>query len=103
MTFINTVFQRIFKKRLHEIEQFAKYPSEIQEGQLKILLRVSQNTDWGKKFNFHSVKSIEDYQKKVPLQKYEEARIQIDRIRKGEQNVLWPEGYQLVCQIIRNY
>ncbi len=90
MPVINKIIKLFDKKRLQQIDQFAMRPFEIQEAQLKNLLSTAGKTEWGKQFNYCTINSIEEYQKRVPLQKYEEFCDIINRVRTGEQNILWP-------------
>ncbi len=91
MPLVNSILKSFFNRRLHEIDYFAKNPVGTQESQLKTLLLKAMNTEFGRQYSFSDIKNFEDYRKKVPLQKYEELSKIIDRIRKGEQNILWPE------------
>lgn len=91
MLLINSIIKAFFKTRLREIDHFAKYPVETQELQLKSLLYRARDTKFGIKYSYSNIKNIDGYKDIVPLQKYEELSKIIDRIRKGEQNILWPE------------
>src|SRR5690606_13419146 len=44
----------------------------------------------GKKYDFESIKTINDFREKVPLANYETLFPYIERLMKGEQKVLWP-------------
>jgi len=44
----------------------------------------------GKKYEYASIFSVEEFQDKVPLQTYEDVKPYIDRVRKGENDLLWP-------------
>jgi hypothetical protein len=90
MPLLNSIINWINIKRLHQIELYRNYPYEIQEEQLFKLLKKAQETEWGKKYQFESISEIRQYQDRVPIQRYEEIRPQINRLRKGEQNILWP-------------
>jgi hypothetical protein len=87
---INSVFSWIIKKRIHQMELFMKYPMDVQKEVLSGLIEKAKNTEWGKKYDYKSIKSYEDYKERVPLQDYESLKDQIIRIKQGEQNVLWP-------------
>ena len=56
---------------------------------LKRLLNDNKNTEYGRKYKFSSIRSIRDYQKKVPLTSYDDYEPYIDRMtEKGERNIL---------------
>lgn len=46
-------------------------PADVQRRQLLSLVRKAQNTLFGRQYDFSSISSIEDYQSRVPLRKYE--------------------------------
>ena len=89
MEFINSIFSWIIKKRMHQIELFIKYPYDVQEELLRKLLSDAKNTEWGKKYDYRSIKNVEEYKQRVPLQDYESLKDAIIRIKQGEQNILW--------------
>lgn len=75
---------------MHQIELFIKYPHDVQNEWLEILLDKAKATDYGKKYGFSSIRNYEDFKNKVPVVSYEQLFPQIERQIKGEQNVLWP-------------
>jgi len=78
------------KKRKHQIELFLKYPSDVQDELLLKLIHTARKTEFGKKYDFSSIKSYTDFVSQVPIQKYESISPLIERSRKGEQNLFWP-------------
>jgi hypothetical protein len=77
-------------RRVSQIEHFKKYPVEVQINSLNNLLAMASKTEWGKKYDYSSIKSIKDYQSRVPVQTYEEIIPFVGRIGKGESDLLWP-------------
>ncbi len=90
LTLINSIVTWVLKKRIHQMELFMKFPIDVQNELLLSLINQAQTTEFGKKYNFTSIKNYEDYAKQVPLSTYEEFEPLIERARKGEQNVFWP-------------
>lgn len=80
----------VMKKRIHQIELFMKYPEEVQMELLMNLTRKASRTDYGKKYGFEGIDNYDDFKNKVPVVNYEAIYPFIDRLMKGEQNVLWP-------------
>ena len=78
------------KKRVHQIELFLKYPHEVQEEWINKLIVTAQNTEWGKKYDYKSIKTIDQYKDRVPIQDYDSIKPYVERLRKAEQNLLWP-------------
>lgn len=90
MAIINSFFSWIMKKRIHQIELFTKYPIDVQEELLRKLLSTARNTEIGKFFDYGSMKNVEDFRSRVPVQNYETHKPYIKRLMLGEQNLLWP-------------
>jgi len=90
MAIINSIFTWIMKKRIHQIELFMKYPHEVQEEWFQSLIATAEATEWGKKFGYNSILTPETYRDRVPIQDYNSLKPYIDRMIRGEQNILWP-------------
>lgn len=85
----NSIFAWLIKKRLHQIDLFKKYPVEVQNELLFKLLERGKKTEYGKKYHFDAIQSYNDFKNQVPLQDYEALKPWVDRLMKGEQNLLW--------------
>ena len=90
MEFINTVLAWLMKQRVHQIELFMKYPHEVQADWFHKLLQAARSTEWGQRYGYDSISTPEEYRNRVPLQDYDKMKPWIDRLRKGEKNILWP-------------
>ena len=72
------------KKQLQESQNI----DSISESLLLDMIRKNQNTEYGKKYGFAHIRTIQDYQDKVPFSVYDDYIDYIDRIaNKGEQNL----------------
>ncbi|MCF8348792.1 MAG: GH3 auxin-responsive promoter family protein, partial [Bacteroidales bacterium] len=91
MTILNSVLNWWIKKRIHQIDLFVKYPHDVQQDLFKKLIATAKDTEWGKKYDYKSIKNADDFRSRVPINTYEDLKPLIDRMRKGEQNILWPE------------
>lgn len=91
MSLINSVLHWYIKKRIHQIDLFMKYPYEVQNELMKKLIYTARDTEWGKKYDYKSIQSAEEFAKRVPVNTYEDLKPTIDRLRHGDQNLLWPE------------
>jgi hypothetical protein len=78
------------KKRIHQIELFMKYPNEVQEEWFEQLVAGAENTEWGKLYGYKSIENLAQFKERVPIQNYDTLKPYIERMLKGEQNVLWP-------------
>ena len=55
----------------------------------KRLSSVLQNTEYGNLYNINKNDSIADFQKKIPINDYEDISPFIEKIANGKENVLW--------------
>ena len=79
-----------FSSRQKEIERHAKHADLTQQQVLQHLLERAKDTEYGRNHLFGSTKTYDDFAKNVPVNTYEELKGDIDRMRHGEENVLWP-------------
>ncbi len=86
----NRIIAGIFAGRLREVERFRRRPVEVQQGELRRLLDKGATTDFGREHGLKGVKTIGEFQAKVPVREYEEFFPWIERARRGERGVLWP-------------
>lgn len=87
---VHSVASWFLKKRIHQMELFIKYPHEVQFELLKKLIHKAKNTEVGKKYDFASITTYEEFSARVPLQQYEDFEPDIERSRRGENNIFWP-------------
>lgn len=78
------------QKRIHQIELFIKYPNEVQDELFKKLIQAARHTEFGLRYDFSSIQTYEQFRERVPIHTYEQIFPYIDRLMKGEQNILWP-------------
>jgi len=90
MAIIPSIINWLNIKRIDQIELFKKYPCETQQETLYKILAKAAATEWGKKYDFTTITSIKEFQSRLPIQTYEEIIPYVERLRKGESNLLWP-------------
>ena len=90
MQIINSIVTWINFKRVYQIDLFKKFPFDAQQEVLFKLIDQAKNTQFGKKHHFGSIRSIKQFQERVPIQTYDTLKPYIDRLMQGEQNLLWP-------------
>ena len=91
MPLITRIINTYFAKRLREIDRFRRHPAEVQEEQLRYLLRQGSPTEFGREMRLADIRSAEAFRSRIPVTDYEGIRPYIDRTRRGEANLLWPE------------
>ncbi len=76
------------RKFLKYFEQVTKNPKEESSKLLFRILEDNKDTEYGKKYNFKDIHSIEDYQKMVPVITYDDIADDMERMKLGEKNIL---------------
>ena len=67
----------------------ARHGAARSEKWLMRTLRASRNTEYGKKYGFADIRSVEDFQRQVPLSDYDDYRPYIMRtVKNGEQKLI---------------
>ncbi|MFC2100531.1 GH3 auxin-responsive promoter family protein [Bacteroidota bacterium] len=89
MALINSVISWVIKKRIHQIGLFMKYPHEVQSELFKRLITAAKDTEWGKKYDYKSIINVDEFRQRVPVSDYEGFKPYIERLKMGEQNILW--------------
>lgn len=69
-----------------------KYPNEVQNELLHELIKKASKTETGKLYEFKTIKSYNIFKSRVPLCNYDDIELNIERCRKGEQNIFWPSN-----------
>ena len=91
MPVINSIISMFSTKRLSQIEFFKENPIQVQRDTLVELLNEAADTEYGKKYDFASILTAEQYRERLPIIHYEELAPYTERLMNGEQNLLWPE------------
>lgn len=87
---IKSFAAKIFAKVVHNKTQaWANNPVETQQKVFQDLINQAKDTVFGKDHHFEKIKSFEDFAHQVPIRDYEELRPYIDRVVKGEENIMW--------------
>ena len=86
MHIINSILSWWMKKRMHQIELFVKYPHEVQEDWRVRLLQTAKTTEWGKKYDYATIRSLKNFKERVPVSNYDAFKPYISRVMHGEQN-----------------
>ena len=77
----------VFKKRIHQIELFVKYPNEVQQEVLQDLVGMAKKTKMGYKHDFSSINNYKVFAQRVPIVQYEAIADEINASRLGEDNI----------------
>ena len=86
-TLITILFARLVKKRNNK---WISNPLETQAKTFNKLLLKGTDTEFGRDHNFSIIKNYEDFKNQVPIRDYEGLKPYVDKVVKGEKNILWP-------------
>lgn len=87
---LKAIAAKIFAKIIHnKTQKWVQHPVETQQRVFVNLIASADATQFGKDHNFTGIKSFEDFAKQVPIRDYEELRPYVDRVVKGEADILW--------------
>jgi hypothetical protein len=81
-----------------EAARFRRATRRVQEEQaavLRGLLRSNEQTAFGRRHGFAAIRTMREYQRRLPIRSYEHYEAEIDRIATGEQHVLTREPVRL--------
>lgn len=87
---LTKIASRFFLPRQRELELHATQPEALQHTVLKQLVEKGKATEYGRNHLMDSFRGYDDFAKNIPVNTYEELKGDIDRMRHGEPNVLWP-------------
>jgi hypothetical protein len=65
-------------------------PAKIQVRVLTQILNASQETEIGKKYKFSAIRSVEDFQKQLPISEWSDVETYSERMADGEAELLFP-------------
>lgn len=87
---MNALVSFLIKKRLQQVELFRENPRMAQLEVFHHLVQTAQYTEWGRKYGYGAISDPDEFRARVPVQDYEDVKPFVARLRKGEQNLLWP-------------
>ncbi|MFA5143863.1 MAG: GH3 auxin-responsive promoter family protein [Candidatus Omnitrophota bacterium] len=88
MSLIARIAVKLLEPRARAFEDATKDPIAIQRRVLLEYLRRNKDTAYGKEHNFAGITTVADYQRQVPLIDCERIRPYVDRMMRGEENIL---------------
>ncbi|OBW42646.1 GH3 auxin-responsive promoter [Chryseobacterium sp. MOF25P] len=79
------------KKHVQKAEEFKKNAENNQEKLLLSLVDTAKKTLFGRTYDFENIKSVKDFQEKVPVADYEDLKPYIEKVKRGQRDILWTE------------
>jgi hypothetical protein len=81
---------QLFAKRVYaQTNKWAQNPVATQNKVFQELIRQAKDTQFGFDHHFDQIQSPADFAQQVPVRDYEQLKPYVDRVVKGEENVLW--------------
>ena len=91
MPTLKALAAKIFANIIYnKTQKWASRPVETQNEVFKNLIAFARNTQFGADHHFAEIENFSDFQKNVPVRDYEDLKNYIERVVKGEADVLWP-------------
>ncbi len=88
---LTNLYSFFHKKRLHTLDNaYHTSAAELQRRVLKSLIHRARHTEYGVMHHFDAIDSYADFAEQVPVNGYDDLKEQIDRMRHGEADILWP-------------
>jgi hypothetical protein len=75
--------------RLWGVQNWISFPALAQRNVLQHLITQAQYTEFGRKYSFSKLFTVKDFKKRVPIHEYDDIKPYINRMMKGEENILW--------------
>ncbi|MBK7562109.1 MAG: GH3 auxin-responsive promoter family protein [Chitinophagaceae bacterium] len=89
MKLLSPAISSLARMRLWRIEAWKNNPIDAQREVLQDLVTSAQYTEFGRKYNFSNLYSVREFKASIPIHEYSDLKPYIERMMKGEQNVLW--------------
>ena len=87
---LTSIVGKAFLPRQIKLQRHITDAETLQATVLRHLLQRAANTAYGRNHLFKHTRSYDDFARNVPVNTYEELKSDIDRMRHGESDVLWP-------------
>lgn len=77
-------------RQAKKVEYWTNNAIAFQNKAMKRLVSKASKTQFGQDHNFSSIKTYEDFKKNIPVQDYEGLKDYVEKMVRGEPDVLWP-------------
>ncbi len=79
------------KKHVKKTADFKKNAVTDQQKLLLSLVKTAEKTLFGRLHQFENIRTVADFQRQVPVADYEDLKPFIDKVKRGQRHILWPE------------
>ena len=89
MNLLSPAISSLARMRHWRIKAWKNNPLDAQREVLQELVTSAQYTEFGRKYDFTNLFNVKDFKAAVPVHEYDDLKPYIERIMKGEQDILW--------------
>jgi hypothetical protein len=89
MSLLSLLSKPFAKYIAKQTRQWSMNAVSCQENIFKNLIEAGRHTLFGRDHNFSSIQSYDDFKKQVPIRDYEGLKSYIEKVKQGEENILW--------------
>lgn len=86
---VNQFFRWYHAQRYKDIQRFMQRPQAAQVAVWKQLIAATKHTEWGKLYDYKSIKNTQTFAERIPVQDYDSLKPYINRMMYGEKDILW--------------
>ena len=84
------IARKVFAPRMKQLEKHVSCGDKLQRDVLHRLVTSAVDTEYGRNHKFAAIKTYDDFARQIPINTYEDIKADIDRMRHGESDILWP-------------
>lgn len=77
------------EKLIQSFFEMKKYPEETQKAVLQDILKRAEKSEFGRKYGFEDIKSLEAFKQKVPLSDYDDYQPYLERLKAAQADLLF--------------
>ena len=89
MSITTKIFSLLSLNLLDSLEKTRKEPDYFQKKWFEGLIAAGKDTSFGSEHGFEKILTLREFQSAVPLREYDNFEPYIERVRRGENSVLW--------------
>ena len=90
MSLKSFTIKQFAKKITKKTERESQHALDYQDLCFKSLITKATNTEFGKDHQFNKIKAHQEFIDQVPIRDYESLRPYIDKVVRGQKDILWP-------------
>ena len=98
MSLVSSIIKFTTNRAAKRFEGATRNAASVQRELLRSMVEKNVDTEYGRKYGFDRIKTVEDYQKQVPVITYEDIADDMVRVTEGARNVFTAEDPVMFAQ-----